>query len=538
MPILLKGDSQLAEKEKFRAKNKIKGLIYVRVSSDDQLDNYSLESQIDLCTTYAIEKLFYREDELMVFVEEGEMGDNPDRPALNNMLNSLKKEKIGESVIVYDSDRLARDNFLQRFILNQILEEEASLKIVRDEAFNPFDENSMLQFNIKGVLAEYYKKKLHSETKRGRITKVTKHKKMMGINKIFGYNYDKEEDILVINEEEKEQYLKVVDMLLGQDLSISQIAKELSKQGVPAPKGNVWHQATLSRILKNEAYTGKFYYGKTEVVQIGGKKKQIKVPKEKWIEIPVPAIIDETTYERIQRRISELKKGHSGRPSDTLLRGIGKCGKCGHAVVIGRSSQLKNKRLRYYNCIYKSKRSYEVGTGNIFKRCKSRTYRQDVIDEMVWEYLMEKLKNPEKIIESIVKQQGDVQKAGNLFKKRKDIEKKINEQETIKDRYFDLYAMGRISSKQDLDKKLDPLEEKVQDLKIDLEIIDEQLKYITANHDEMEQLKEKVRKFKEVIQLDNLTIKQKKDIVNKFIKKIVLHDDEIEIHTAWSTHYD
>ncbi|MGG2096021.1 recombinase family protein [Bacillus sp. S13(2024)] len=131
------------------------------------------------------------------------MGDNPNRPALNSMLAMLKKEEIGEVVIVYDSDRLARDNFLQRFILNQIIQANATLKIVQDEAFDPFDENSMLSFNIKGALAEYMKKKILSESKRGRMTKVKKHKKMMGVNRIYGYTFDKDEDILVINNEEK-----------------------------------------------------------------------------------------------------------------------------------------------------------------------------------------------------------------------------------------------------------------------------------------------------------------------------------------------
>lgn len=534
--IEIRGDNKLTEQELFLAKNKIKGLIYARVSSDDQVDNYSLESQVDLCKEYAINQLGYQEDELMAFIEEGEMGDNPDRPALKYMLKLLTKDEIGEVVIVYDSDRLARDNFLQRLILNKILEAGATLKLVNDITFNPFDENEMLKFNIKGALAEYMKKKIRSETKRGRMAKVQKHKKMMGIKRIYGYNFNKEKDILEINEYEANVIQRMVDMLLNQNMSCKQIAQQLSKEGVPAPIGDVWYRSTVSRILNNETYTGRFYYGKTEIIQIGGKKKRVPQPREKWIEIPVPVIIDDATFLRVQEKLKQLKTKRVGRPSNALLRGIGQCGKCGSGVTIAQSSKLKSGEvLRYYVCSSKHKFGYVVGTGERYAKCDSRSWRQDVIDNLVWEHLIEKLKKPDSIIDSIMKQQGDLQKAGILFKKRKDIEKKIEEQEIVRNRYIDLYATGIIKTKEDLDKKLEPIEEKIKSLKVDIDIVDEQLKYITANYDELDLLKKKVESFKEIIDLDDINNETKKELIQIFVKKVVLYDDEIEIHTAWSS---
>ncbi|PHA03067.1 hypothetical protein COE51_01610 [Bacillus pseudomycoides] len=532
--IIIRGEEKLEQRDLFLAKTKVKALLYSRVSSDDQTNNYSLESQIDACSEYAMSRLGLKEDELIAFVEEGEMGDNPDRPALNYMLKLLKDEDIGEVVIIYDSDRLARDNFLQRFILNQIIEANATLKIVRDEAFDPFDENSMLSFNIKGALAEYMKKKILSESKRGRMTKVKKHKQMMGINRIYGYVFDKENDILVINEEEKEVILNIVDMLLVKNMSCSQIARQLSKDGISAPKGSVWYQATLSRMLKNEAYKGTFYYGQTEVVQVGGKKKQIPVPKDRWIEIPIPAIYDEATFHRIQLKLGQLQRNHSGRPSDNLLKGLAKCAKCGGAIYIASKSGSGKNKIKYYGCVRKHKSGYKVGTGERHATCKSSYWRQDVVDDLVWKQLVARLNSPDQIIEDILKQQGDLQKAGNLFKKRKDFEKKIEEQEVIKDRYFDLYAMGRIKTQDELDKKLEPIEEMIQNIKVEMEILDEQLKYITASYDELELLKTKVNEYKNLIQTDNVSHEYKKEIVKLFVKKVVLHEEEIELHTTWS----
>jgi len=530
--ITIRGEDGIDQRDLFAAKTKIKALLYARVSSDDQVSNYSLESQIDACVEYAKSRLRLKDEELMAFIEEGEMGDNPDRPALNRMLNTLKKEGIGEIVIIYDSDRLARDNFLQRFILNQIIEADATLKIVKDETFDPHDENSMLSFNIKGALAEYMKKKILSESKRGRMTKVKKHKQMMGVNRIYGYIFDKQNDILVINEEEKEVILKIVSLLLDENMSCSQIARQLSKEGIPAPKGDVWYQATISRLLKNPALYGCFYYGQTEVIQIGGKKKQIPVPKERWIEIPIPPIYDETTYHRIQLKLGQLQRRHSGRPSDNLLKGLARCALCGGAVYIASKSGSGKNRIKYYGCIRKHKSGFINGERST--TCKSSYWRQDIVDELVWKQLVARLSNTDKIIEDIVKQQGDLQKAGILLKKRKDYEKKIEEQETIKDRYFDLYAMGRIKTQDELDKKLEPIEEAIHSAKAEIEILDEQLKYITVNYDELELLKSRIREYGEIVKNDNLTPEYKKEVVNIFVKKVVLHEEEIELHTIWT----
>jgi DNA invertase Pin-like site-specific DNA recombinase len=124
----------------------------------------------------------------------------------------------------------------------------------------------MLNFNIQGSIAEYNKAKILADTKRGRITKV-KNGLIPGLKRIYGYTYDTEIDTLIENEVEKEVYLKMVDMLLNKNYSCSKIARELSLRNVHAPSGDRWYQTTISRILKNEAYTGNYYYGKTQVVK-------------------------------------------------------------------------------------------------------------------------------------------------------------------------------------------------------------------------------------------------------------------------------
>ena len=77
---------------------------YVRVSTENQLENYSIEEQIERLKSYCKAKdwTVYK-----VYTDGGFSGGNIDRPALNQMLLDIKRSKI-DLVIVYKLDRLSR----------------------------------------------------------------------------------------------------------------------------------------------------------------------------------------------------------------------------------------------------------------------------------------------------------------------------------------------------------------------------------------------------------------------------------------------
>ncbi len=82
-------------------------IIYTRVSSQDQLKGYSLETQEKLCNEYALRNGL---EVVKVFREEGESAKTTDRTELKEMIKfiSLHKGKIGH-LIIYKIDRLTRD---------------------------------------------------------------------------------------------------------------------------------------------------------------------------------------------------------------------------------------------------------------------------------------------------------------------------------------------------------------------------------------------------------------------------------------------
>lgn len=534
--ITIEGSQQIDKDQLSALIISLKAILYARVSTVDQAEQgYSLQSQIDRCAKHAKTKFGYSDDELLAIIEPGQSGDNPDRPGINYAL-WLIEQGVGRKLIVLHPDRLARDNFLQHQLSNRVWSNGVDLEFV-ELTVDPTNPESMLMFDIQGSIAAYNKKKILANSKRGRLQKV-KNGKIPGIRRVYGYTFDKDLDTLVENPEEKEAYLTMVNWLLngkeGREMNCSQIARILAENGVPAPSGDSWYQATISRILRNALYTGTFYYGKSEVVQSKGKKQTVKKPREEWQGISIPQYIDEATFLRVQEKLDSLKKKHRGRPSETyLLKGLVRCGRCGGAVGAGVPSKLKSgKKLHYYSCSRKAKKKYEVGTGEPNTVCHGRGWRQDIVDNYVWEYILQRLQNPEEIIADLIKQQGSSQQLEIMRSKKERIEKAIGDKLKQRIRYLDMYAKELISM-DELENFVNPIKTDVENLQSELVVINDTLEQAESTYNEFERIKEAITTFNLMVEQDLITSELKRKAVERFIHKVILHEDTIEIVTVW-----
>lgn len=77
---------------------------YVRVSTENQLENYSIEEQISRLKSYCAAKDMIL---LKIYTDGGYSGGNTDRPALKQMLADIKTVNV-DAVLVYKLDRLSR----------------------------------------------------------------------------------------------------------------------------------------------------------------------------------------------------------------------------------------------------------------------------------------------------------------------------------------------------------------------------------------------------------------------------------------------
>ncbi|WP_312038041.1 recombinase family protein [Pelotomaculum terephthalicicum] len=518
---------------------KIEAIVYARVSTADQAKHgYSLESQVERCVELAKKKFGYNEGRVMVITEPGESGDNPDRPGMNHAL-FLLENGVGKKIIMLHPDRMSRFLKLQNVIADRIWGSGCDIEFVETPEVDPNNPESMLFFNLQGSIAQYNKAKILANSRRGRMTKA-KNGKIPGLRRLYGYTFDKELDTLVINPTESEIYLLMVDWYLngdnGKEMTCSGIARELATRGVPAPGGgDKWHQAVVSRILRRECYTGKFYYGRSEVKQTNGKKIQVPKPKEEWICISIPKIIDEDTYQALQEKMTGREKRARGRQSDNyLVKGIARCGRCGSAIIAGPPTTLKGgRKLRYYTCCQKTRKSFKVGTGEKVNVCYGRSWRQDVVDEYVWSFLESHLNDPDAIIADIIKQQQDIKKIDELNKKKMGLEKTISEKREEEGRCLSLYIKGLIKSEERLESMVRPIQEQIQHLQEEVFYADQSLQAAKTKYNELQAIKDSINEYRDILESEKMEFETKRAFVRMFISKVTLKENQIEIVAKW-----
>lgn len=249
---------------------------YVRISSDSQIDNTSIEEQsekIDLyCKLHGIQLI-------RTFKDEGESGSKTDkRKGYNDMLEYIKDNDI-DSIIVYKADRIHR-SLKNLLIMIDDLEEIKVAFISVTEQFDTSNAQGMLFLQMIGSFAEFERKTINARTKSGRVA-TAKQGKYAGGNIAFGYKLvDKNSMELDIMQEEAE-IVKTIFKLRVEGKSLQRIANELNENGLLKDKKE-WSKQAISYILSNRIYIGEYKYnGKKENNEITYKVDRI-ISKQLW----------------------------------------------------------------------------------------------------------------------------------------------------------------------------------------------------------------------------------------------------------------
>jgi len=414
--------------------------IYVRVSTDQQAEKgYSLETQLEACRKCAHE---LRAVNIEEYVDDGYSAEFIERPHLTRMREAIKAKRF-DVVIFYDPDRMARNLMHQLIIVEEIDKSGAELKFVVVNYEQSPDGKFM--FGIRGLLAQLEKEKIKERTMRGKRGKASKGM-VISDTKPFGYTFDSEKSTYVINETEAELVRMIFDFMVKEKLGTARICKELNARGIPSPRAkNAWIVSSIHRILTNTLYKGiiqsmKYRYEKTSLSQ---RKRTLRSESE-WIPIYVPAIIDEVTWQAAQRQLKENKDfAKRNLKKDYLLNGSVTCAQCGRAMVISHSGCKGHNS--YYACLSQKSSSY-VYSGQ--EPCTARQVPTEVLDEYVFDYLMELYHNPDKIIDHIqaVPDGKDIQKHKAALEQMINAEKELLKQRETVLRWFRQKTLSEIEA--------------------------------------------------------------------------------------------
>ena len=144
------------------------------------------------------------------------------------------------------------------------------------------------------------------------------------------------------------------------------ITRNLNERKVSSRKKQYygWCTSTITRLLRNEKYIGKYIWNKTTTKKdpLTGKRKQVSRPESEWVILDKPElrIIDQETWDIVQKKLEKRKltshnyknkekRQHRVTTDPThLLSGNLKCGVCG-----GNMSIVTGKNSGYYGCLNK-----------------------------------------------------------------------------------------------------------------------------------------------------------------------------------------
>ncbi|EMS6212514.1 recombinase family protein [Listeria monocytogenes] len=449
----------------------MKAAIYIRVSTQEQVENYSIQAQTEKLTALCRSKDW---DVYDIFIDGGYSGSNMNRPALNEMLSKLHEI---DAVVVYRLDRLSRSQkdtitlIEEYFLKNNV--EFVSLSETLDTS-SPF---GRAMIGILSVFAQLERETIRDRMVMGQIKRVESGLPLTTAKgRTFGYNVVDAK--LYINEEEA-KHLQLIYDIFEEEKSITFLQKKLKELGF-----KVKSYSSYNKWLMNDLYIG--YVSYSDKVHVKG----IHEP-----------IISEDQFYRVQEIFSRMGKNpNMNKESSSLLNNLIVCEKCGLGYVHRAKdtvSRGKKYHYRYYSCkTYKHTHELE--------KCGNKIWRADKLEEII----ISRVKNYSFATRNLDKED-----------ELDSITEKLKTEHSKKKRLFDLYMNGSYEVAE-LDKLMAD--------------IDAQINYYNSQIEANEELKRNKKVQESLAELatvdfDSLEFREKQIYLKSIINKIYINDEQVTI---------
>lgn len=503
--------------------------LYERLSRDDELqgESNSISNQKQMLEDFALKNHLPHP---VHFTDDGISGTRFDRPGFTAMMDEVEAGNV-ECIVIKDMSRLGRD-YLKVGQVMEVLRQKAVRLVAINDGVDTFKgEDDFTPF--RNIMNEYYARDTSKKIK-----SVFRAKGMSGKHVSscppYGYLKSAEDKNLWLVDEEAAAIVRRIFRMTIEGYGPYQIAQRMEAEKVEIPAYHLqkhgaglhqhkvfenpyrWSSGTVVNMLKKREYLGHTVNFKTR--KHFKDKKSHYVDESEWtiFENTHEAIIDQETYDNVQRIRGNARRYPDGWGEAHPLTGLMYCADCGGKMYVHRMNN--GKRIAQYTCSQFGK----VPCGTL---CPTQhRINADVVLQLITDTLRAITSFSQSDHEAFVKTVQETQTTQQITdatknKKRLTIaQKRLTELETLLCKIYEDHLLGKLPEARYT--VLDAQYSKEQGALV------EEIACMERQLASMEQSKKSAEEFIRIIEKYEHFEMLTTPMLNELIQKIVVHERE------------
>ena len=500
--------------------------LYERLSRDDELqgESNSISNQKQMLEDFALRNGLPNPTH---FTDDGISGTRFDRPGFLAMMEEVEAGRV-EAIVIKDMSRLGRDYLKVGQVMEVLRQRGVRLIAINDGVDSLKGDDDFTPF--RNIMNEFYAR----DTSR-KIRSVFKAKGMSGKHLtgtvIYGYLWDEKREHWLVDEEAAEVVRRIFSLTL-EGYGPYQIACKLSADRIEIPVVHLarfnegvnrskpvkdpygWGSSTIVNILKKREYLGHTINFKTR--KHFKDKKSHYVSEDEWtiFENTHEAIIDQQTFDLVQKIRSNVRRYPNGWGEAAPLTGLLYCADCGGKMYVHRTNN--GKRISQYTCSNYTK--VPCGTLCLTQHRINESAVLTLVSDTL-RAIAEYSRNDRTEFIHTVQETQVAQQSADISKKRRHLataQKRAGELEKLICKIYEDNALGKLPDTRY--KALDAQYAKEQDA---LEIEIAELEKAVTGYEQSQKSAEKfIALIDKYENFDTLT----NTMLNEFVEKILVHE--------------
>ena len=209
--------------------------LYIRLSLEDfKTDSLSISSQRMILQEHAAGLEEYGNAELMEFVDNGYSGANFERPAVQELLDLVRANRI-DCIMVKDFSRFGRNSLETGYFIERVFPIFHTRFISVSDDFDTKKlkgDTGGMEVAFKYLISEYYSRDMSVKTKTAKYMKMRRGEYQ---SKICPYGYCKGDNNRMVPDPETSCVIQMIFEYAASGMNSAQIARELHSQAIPTP---------------------------------------------------------------------------------------------------------------------------------------------------------------------------------------------------------------------------------------------------------------------------------------------------------------